>query len=393
MQDDALFADIKSVLNEPADATGLGNRSYTDAALFRYERDAVVGKSWSAVCFTSDLPQVGFAHPVQFMGLPLLVVRDRDDELRVFHNVCRHRGMTLVENPMSLRQLIRCPYHSWAYDLHGQLKSTPHIGGSDQHQCEGFDPTEISLKSVRSATWLGMVFVNLSGDGESFDRFIEPLLSRWNALIAPEQYANLKPAPGGSRRDLIVQCNWKLPVENYCEAYHLPWVHPDLNRYSPLSEHFNIMVEQSMSGQGSRNYEPAKVAGEQLPVIPSWPQDRLQHAEYISLYPNVLLGIQADHAVTMILVPVNEQQTVERFQLSFAASGATDDRYEACREAVIQRWNIVFGEDVFAVEGMQKGRLSPGFDGGLFTPVQDLPTHHFHQWVARKYLAGIESPD
>lgn len=391
MQKNALATAIRSVLKAPADARGLPNQSYTDPGLFDFEREHIVGNSWAALCFESDLPEAGYAFPVQFMGLPLVAVRDRSEGLRVFHNVCRHRGMTLVETESPLRQVLRCPYHSWAYDLTGQLISTPHVGGTDQHQCDDFSASSVSLRQLRCANWLGIVFVNLSGNAEPFEQFLQPLLRRWDDFIAEDSYRKLKTAPSGGRMDLKVNCNWKLPVENYCEAYHLPWVHPALNSYSPLSEHYNILIDEVMSGQGSRNYKLASVSAEQLPTIPGWPKDRMHHAEYISLYPNVLLGIQADHVFAMILVPVNEQQSIERLELSFVGTGATDDRYEACRDAVMQSWNVVFGEDIFAVEGMQKGRGSPGFDGGLFTPVQDLPTHHFHQWVARRYLAAMDS--
>jgi choline monooxygenase len=66
--------------------------------------------------------------------------------------------------------------------------------------------------------------------------------------------------------------------------------------------------------------------------------------------------------------------------------GATADAYSACRAATLAAWRGVFAEDVLAVEGMQQGRASPGYQGGVFSPVMDQPTHHFHRWMAARLL-------
>jgi choline monooxygenase len=119
------------------------------------------------------------------------------------------------------------------------------------------------------------------------------------------------------------------------------------------------------------------------------PADKIKHGEYISLYPNVLLGIQADHFFVIILQPNSHEQTLEKLQIYYVGEEAIYDRYDACRSGVLDAWRVVFGEDVFAVEGMQEGRRSPAFQGGVFSPVLDGPTHHFHQWVARQYQAAL----
>src|SRR3546814_15003614 len=94
--------------------------------------------------------------------------RDHDGALRVFHNVCSHRGLRLVTEPCRARGLIRCPYHSWSYALDGSLKATPFIGGPGTSTCEGFDKAGHGLKPVRSAVWADAVFVDLSGQAPAF---------------------------------------------------------------------------------------------------------------------------------------------------------------------------------------------------------------------------------
>ena len=177
-------------------------------------------------------------------------------------------------------------------------------------------------------------------------------------------------------------------MENYCEAYHLPWIHPDLNTYSPLNVHYNIIEGLDMAGQGTLNYTPTRVSELTLPTFPEWPADKLKHAEYLALYPNVMLGLQADHTFSLILMPQGPDKTLERLQICYVGDAADDDAYRELRDAVMETWKVVFLEDVGAAEGMQRGRASPGFDGGVFTPLMDAPTHHFHSWVARKYQAA-----
>lgn len=370
-----------------AEAKGMPNAVYTDDALFEQERDEVLGKTWAALGFASDLPSNGFAKPVDFMGLPLAIMRNRDGEYKVFHNVCSHRGMILLTEETEVEGMVRCPYHSWTYDLNGNLKGTPHIGGVGVHKAEGFACEKHGLREVRSHVWAGIVFINLSGDAKPFEEHIEPLVQRWSEFCGKDGWDKLTIAPTGSQMQLEVQCNWKLAIENYCEAYHLPWVHPSLNTYSPLDQHYNLIVNDDMSGQGSYTYNLSDVAGTRLPRFPSWPQDRLRQAEYVSLYPNVMLGMQADHFFAIILEPHKKDVTLENLRLFYVGDEASGDEYAACRHSQLEAWKVVFGEDVFAVEGMQAGRQSPGFAGGVFSPVLDGPTHHFHSWVADKYAA------
>ncbi len=378
------LTDIDSVLQPIAQASGMPNSIYLESECFEFERDEILGSTWAAIAYTSELQDVAYVKPFDFMGLSLLVTRNKQGELKVFHNVCSHRGMTLVEEEGSVPGSIRCPYHSWTYNLDGELRGTPHIGGVGVHDVEGFACEDHGLKPVRSTVWMGIVFINLSGDAEDFSEYIAPLAQRWAHFVGEDGLDKLQVAESGSRMTLDIKANWKLAVENYCESYHLPWVHPDLNKYSPLDQHYNI-VDEKMSGQGSYTYTLSEIAGTLLPQFANWPQQKIRQAEYLSLYPNVLLGLQADHAFAVILQPVASDQTLEQLQLYYVGEEATAKAYSDCRAAVTDSWRVVFAEDVRVVEGMQKGRQSPGFQGGVFSPVMDAPTHHFHCWLAEHY--------
>lgn len=127
------------------------------------------------------------------------------------------------------------------------------------------------------------------------------------------------------------------------------------------------MFEDRFAGQGSYKYNLSATAGTHLPKFPSWPEDQLRHAEYVAVFPNVLLGIQADHAFAMMIDPIAPEQTIEKLRLYYVGDESLDPKYDACREATLESWKVVFAEDVFAVETMQKGRHSPGFGGGVFS--------------------------
>jgi choline monooxygenase len=127
-------------------------------------------------------------------------------------------------------------------------------------------------------------------------------------------------------------------------------------------------------------YDLTRGESQPLPQFSEWDSERLKTAEYLSLYPNVLLGVQADHFFVILLLSEAVDQTRERLQFLYADSGAIGDSHRERRESLHAAWSVVFAEDISVVEGMQRGRASPAFDGGLFTPLMDIPTHHFHQW-------------
>ena len=105
-------------------------------------------------------------------------------------------------------------------------------------------------------------------------------------------------------------------------------------------------------------------------------------SEYVALYPNVLFGIHRDHAFAIILEPLAVDKTREHIALFYAQEEAIEESYKGLRKTNASFWKEVFKEDIFVVEGMQKGRHGMFFDGGKFSPAMDGPTHMFHEWVA-----------
>ena len=139
-----------------AKATGLPNQHYVNDDSFPMDRDRVMAAGWACVGFIDQLPEPNYVYPIDFMGLPLLLTRDKDDNYKVFHNVCSHRGLKLVDTPGANNGALKCPYHSWTYGLDGELKVTPNIGGYGVHTHCDFDNSQNCLlytsPSPRDAT-------------------------------------------------------------------------------------------------------------------------------------------------------------------------------------------------------------------------------------------------
>ncbi|MTI03541.1 aromatic ring-hydroxylating dioxygenase subunit alpha [Roseibium sp. RKSG952] len=371
--------DLSAVRKPIANALGLPNGHYTDPALHAEESQALLQEGWSGLAVTADVPEPGDAVPLEFMGIPLLLLRDRSGVVRVFQNICRHRGMILVEEPRKIEGAIRCPYHSWCYSTEGRLVATPHVGGPGQNAHENVKRSELGLIEVRSHIWREIVWINVSGTAPEFEDANAKLIERWSEFEKPLYHGG---ADSAFRLD--VNCNWKLAVENYCESYHLPWIHPGLNSYSRLEDHYNIEETGLYSGQGTLVYRQLK--GDNGDVFADFEglSDKWDKAaEYIAVFPNVLLGVHRDHAFAIILRPEAQDKTSEHIHLFYA----TPDTDKDLRARNTEQWKVVFEEDVFVVEGMQRGRAAPGFDGGHFSPAMDGPTHLFHDWVALRLEA------
>ncbi|MDA7636433.1 enoyl-CoA hydratase-related protein, partial [Candidatus Pelagibacter sp.] len=178
--------DIKKLMNvdRPIEsANGLPNECYTSDHYLEYERNKIFSDKWTVIGVGSSIPNAGDVKPYNLLGIPLIIVRDKDLKIRVFHNVCSHRGFKLIDKPCTLKNVIRCPYHSWSYDFKGNLVATPHIGGLNVHSSEQFEKNQSNLKEVRSKIWMDIIFININANEIEFEDYIKPLEQRWSKFI------------------------------------------------------------------------------------------------------------------------------------------------------------------------------------------------------------------
>ncbi|MDB4845655.1 Rieske 2Fe-2S domain-containing protein [Pelagibacteraceae bacterium] len=379
--------DIKKIkaVNQPIEkAHGLPNECYTSTEYLMIERERIFADKWSVIGIASSIPNIGDAKPYNLLGIPLLMLRDKEKKIRVFHNVCSHRGFKILDKPCSLKNVLSCPYHSWAYDFGGKLVATPNIGGFNIHESEKFDKSKSNLKEVKSKIWMDIIFININNNEIEFNEYIRPLENRWSKFISKEDQYLLTHSRDYGYFTLNVKSNWKFATENYCESYHLPTIHPELNKISNISEHYHIQgLPNRFAGQGSKKYKQLIKGNKLFDNFKNWPKDLSKNSEYIALFPNVMIGLHIDHFYAFWLESISVNETREHLAMYYVGDhSANGKEFESMRKENLRFWKEVMSEDIKAIEGMQEGRNSPIYNGGNFSPVMDNPTHQFHKWIA-----------
>ena len=369
-------------------ANGLPNECYTNQDYLAHEKEKIFYNKWTAIGVGSSIPKIGDTKPHNLLGIPLILIRDKNMDVRVFHNVCSHRGFKLLDKACKLKNVIRCPYHSWSYDFNGQLVATPHIGGLNNHRFTNFNKTKSNLKEVKTKLWMDIVFVNINSNELDFDQYIKPLEERWSKFINKDDQKLIVKSDDYGYFSLEVKTNWKFAIENYCESYHLPTIHPELNKISNINDHYHIQgLPNRFAGQGSKKYDQIVKGNKIFDTFPNWEKSMLKNSEYIALFPNVMIGLHVDHFYVFWLEPLAMNKTKEHMQMYYVGDeSANGEQLKEMRKQNLKFWKDVMFEDINAVEGMQEGRNSPVYNGGNFSPIMDQPTHQFHKWVAQNLI-------
>ncbi|MDX1396677.1 MAG: aromatic ring-hydroxylating dioxygenase subunit alpha [Gemmatimonadota bacterium] len=273
-----------------AGARTLGREYYTSPAIWDAETERIFLRRWLYVGRSSALEGTG-SYVLYDAGTEcVIVLRDRDDAVRAFHNVCRHRGTRLAtERAGRFGKSIQCPYHAWTYGLDGAL-----IGAPFMDEVDGFSRDDYPLHPVRVAEWDGGVFVSLDAGAPPFEEAFAPLIGKF-ARWRPDE---LRVAHSITYE---IDANWKLVFQNYSECYHCPTLHPVLNRLTPFRGSSNDLVEGpflggpmrmamrggSMTMDGQRCAAPlGDLQGEDLDLV-----------QYYTVFPNMLLSLHPDYAL------------------------------------------------------------------------------------------------
>ena len=343
-------------------AHGLPAAAYTSEALFALENERIFAASWIFAGFAHELPGPGDAAPVTVAGQPVLLLRDAEQRIRAYHNVCRHRCLKLVDASCNVGRSIRCPYHSWTYGLDGALHVAPYFGGRDPRAApDGFDRERHGLMPIRSQTWHDWIFVNLSGAAPPFEDFVAPLRRRLDALdlTAMHHVATI---------DLgEVAANWKLLTENFIEPYHVQFVHSTTTE-QPLTDHYTVNepgclgCAVDVSGDATRKNT--------LSV----------DSRYLTLFPNFALGLYMPDEIGVHLdVPLAPDRTLQRRAIYNLGPEPASPR----RAGQLARlWRQVHLEDHEICERLQQGRISgAAAGGGVLSPVWEDSVRSFQELV------------
>lgn len=347
--------------------SGLPGLAYTSEAFFALERDRVLAHNWCLVGFAHELARPGDVVPSSVGGLPILLVRGKDGRLRAFHNVCRHRGLLLVDQPCRRRTLV-CPYHNWAYGLDGRLLNAPHFGGANRHDADGFRYDAHGLREISCRQWHDWVFANLDGAAPDFERFVAPLAPYVEGLALDGVEPLFKVDSGE------FACNWKFICENFVEPYHVPVVHPRTAAGQPLAQHYMV---------GDRHLVGCAIDVEQAAEAKRANLCLDFSARYLLLFPNFLFFIyfgEETQINVMLNQPLGPDRTHQR-RVIYQLGGSRPDQ-EAIGEWVALT-EAVIAEDRAMLERLQRGRASPVTrDGGVLSPVWEESEHAFQTMVA-----------
>jgi len=323
---------------------------------FEKEKKALFASSWQLVGHVRQAAKPGDYFTFDLLGEPLLIARGEDRVLRCFYNVCRHRA----GNPASgcgNRKLFRCAYHGWTYRLDGALLVTPEFEG-----VEDFDREEFGLAPVRLEEWFDLIFVNLDGEAP-------PLLEFLGKMPAQAEKFDFRNMKFYERRTYEMNCNWKTYIDNYLEGYHVPSIHPALNReinYNAytVEPHPHYVrqwtpIRGDQPGDGKpRQYQKADLT-----------------ADYFWVFPNWMLNCYPDNISLNIILPLSPERTLAIFEWYVPEKdlGSDDARQALAFSDEIQT------EDVGICEIVQKNLHSSSYQSGRYSVKQEKGVHAFHQ--------------
>jgi phenylpropionate dioxygenase-like ring-hydroxylating dioxygenase large terminal subunit len=303
--------------------------------------------AWTPVCRSAELTGAGAQKAVTVATRPVLVTRDADGVVHALSNVCRHRGMTLVDNA-GRSEFIRCPYHLWTYRLDGGLAAAPFMTGVDLAGCD--------LPRYATGEWGGWVFVSLSANAPPLAELLEPL----REALDPDRLAGLKE---GFRIDFDHAWNWKVMVENFGESYH------------HIGAHAQTLQPLWPGGQTDSSMSTSAWLEIRHPTHPD-----AGTLQVFVLFPLFMLAITpADGAAIWYrLTPLAPERIALSIVGLYAPEAAADpQRMEQAKASVF----AVHQEDIIVCEGVQAGLRSPDAVLGPLSPLE-AGVARFREWVS-----------
>jgi choline monooxygenase len=352
----------------------LASKFYTDPSILDTEKSRIFRRTWQLVgtlgtpCGEVNGAKRTIADPETFftgdvVGEPVVIVRDQQGTLRAFSNVCRHRAGPIAQGS-GCKNVLRCGYHGWTYTLDGRLIGTPDVEG-----VEFFDRSTMGMVPLRLEIWEQLIFVN-------FDQNPEPLSSYLGKIPEQARGFRFEGLQSVERRDYIIDCNWKVYVDNYLEGYHIPIAHPGLMRE----------IDYAQYRTGTYRYYSQQFA----PIRAMKPEDAserfyapgggFQEALYFWIFPNLMLNIYPDNLSTNLVVPLSHDKTLTIFEWFFH-----DVHSEKVRERIkraVAFSDEIQREDIDLCRNVQRGLNSSTYDRGRYSVKRENGVHHFHMLLS-----------
>ncbi|MEL7362390.1 MAG: aromatic ring-hydroxylating dioxygenase subunit alpha [Bacteroidota bacterium] len=345
-----------------ARAETIPSRWYTDPRMLDFEQATMLRQTWHYVGHASQLPGPGHFLRADVAGEPLVVVRGKDEKVRAFYNVCRHRGGPLATEDRGCARMLQCQYHGWTYTLDGTLRGVPRFDCT-----ELFDKRDYGLVPVEVAAWDGLLFVRLEAGGPSLDALLDGIAER----IAPLHLGGLR---FHGRVAYDVACNWKVYVDNYLEGYHLPLVHPDLCKTLDV-----------------RAYVTETFAYHSLQHSPLRDGDGNPYGDgeafYYFAFPNTMLNILPGRLQVNSVLPTGPASCRVLFDYVYADLDTPAAQQRIAEDLAFS--DAVQQEDIDVCEHVQRGLASAGYDRGRFSVECERGVYHFQTLLKAAYAAAL----
>ena len=345
------------------------------------EKERIFCHEWVCIGREEEVPNPGDYLLLDIAGESILLVRTRERALAAHYNVCRHRGSQLVlgvdARPRSGSAVgpsgtftsgIKCPYHSWTYELSGQLRTAPWLDESS-----GFRKEELPLYPVGVEIWGGFVFVRLGPTADATatasPTALSDQLGAATERIKRYPLAELRIA---RRIAYEVSANWKVILENYNECYHCGPVHPELCRVVPAFKQKGGMDLDWDRGvphrEGAWTFTMSGTTNRQ--PFAGLNEDELTRHKGELLYPNFMLSLSAEHAAAFTLWPGGPDRTT--ILCDFLFHPAEMARPDFDPNDAVEFWDITNRQDWVICESVQRGMGSRMFRQGFYAPMESL---------------------
>ena len=363
----------------------LPSEHYLSVAVHDRERERIFYREWFCVGRVHQLQSPGDYLISDVAGESILVVRTKENELAAHYNVCRHRGCRLaLEDPdPALRSdpphasghwhnAIRCPYHSWAYGLAGDLRGAPFMS-----DVEGFRKSDFSLHPVGVDVWGGFVFANLTPE------HAPPLIESLDPIPGRLTRYPLEDLRVARRVTYDVAANWKVVMENYNECYHCAGVHPELCEIVPAFKDrggAHLDWDKGIPHREGAFTFTASGTSDRRPFATLDDDERTRHKGEL-IYPNLLLSLAADHVTALLLWPRGPGHTT--ITCDFLFDPAEMQRPTFDPSDAVDFWDRINRQDWVVCEGVQKGMGSRAFRTGYFAPMED-PSLDIRRYVSER---------
>ena len=396
--DDA--ADIAEIARRQKPAHSLQQALYNSPAAFERDLERIFRRHWILAGHASMAPRAGDYFLCEMAAESIIVVRGRDGALRAFANVCRHRGSRICASPQGHASVLVCPYHAWAYNLDGSLRSARHMPGD-------FDKASYGLKAVAIEVVEGLVFICLAKAPLSLEHARKAIAQAY----APYGWGGAKVA---HRETYAVTANWKLTVENYLECYHCTPAHPEYSKLHALEQPLDQIGELnaamqartralglaipemdhrvgSSTGQASvftfryALYDGVKTGGPDGKAVAPLMGDFKDYDGGVTsahFAPSSFFIAYPDHGVIYRFIPLTASTSA--MELIWLVNGDAREGVDYDLDKLTWLWRVTTEADKSITEANQKGVNSSFYEPGPYSPAEPNAI----RWIAW-YLGEI----